>query len=65
MGYLAQDPTFEPGATILTAAASGRPELMEAIGEYHAVSETLARLFQRAGLRPNVGGTTSTAWRRC
>ena len=43
VGYLAQEPEFEPGATILTAAASGRPELMEAIGEYHAVSETLAR----------------------
>jgi ATP-binding cassette subfamily F protein uup len=43
VGYLAQDPAFEAGATILTAAASGRPELMEAIGEYHEVSETLAR----------------------
>jgi len=43
VGYLAQDPAFEPGATILTAAASGRPELMEAIGEYHEVSERLAR----------------------
>jgi ATP-binding cassette subfamily F protein uup len=43
VGYLAQDPEFEPGATILSAAASGRPELMEAIGEYHDVSETLAR----------------------
>jgi ABC transport system ATP-binding/permease protein len=42
VGYLAQDPAFEPGATILTAAASGRPELMEAIGEYHEVSERLA-----------------------
>jgi ATP-binding cassette subfamily F protein uup len=42
VGYLAQDPAFEPGATILTAAASGRPELMEAIGEYHEVSEKLA-----------------------
>src|SRR4051794_37315800 len=42
VGYLAQDPAFEPGATILTAAASGRPELMEAIGEYHDVSERLA-----------------------
>jgi ATP-binding cassette subfamily F protein uup len=43
VGYLSQDPEFEPGATILSAAASGRPELMEAIGEYHAVSEALAR----------------------
>ncbi|HEX9938671.1 MAG TPA: ABC-F family ATP-binding cassette domain-containing protein [Longimicrobium sp.] len=43
VGYLAQEPQFEPGATILTAAASGRPELMEAIGEYHDVSEKLSR----------------------
>ncbi|HEU4556296.1 MAG TPA: ABC-F family ATP-binding cassette domain-containing protein [Longimicrobium sp.] len=42
VGYLAQEPEFEPGATILTAAASGRPELMEAIGEYHDVSEKLS-----------------------
>ena len=43
VGYLAQDPEFEPNATILSAAASGRPELMEAIGEYHDVSEALGR----------------------
>ncbi len=43
VGYLAQEPEFEPGATILGAAASGRPELMEAIGEYHEVSELLGR----------------------
>jgi ATP-binding cassette subfamily F protein uup len=43
VGYLAQDPEFEADATILTAAASGRPELMEAIGEYHQVGEALAR----------------------
>ncbi|HEX8242250.1 MAG TPA: ABC-F family ATP-binding cassette domain-containing protein [Longimicrobium sp.] len=43
VGYLSQEPEFEPGATILSAAASGRPELMEAIGEYHAVSERLAQ----------------------
>jgi len=43
VGYLAQEPGFEPGATILSAAASGRPELMEAIGEYHEVSEQLSR----------------------
>src|ERR1051325_4139817 len=30
VGYLSQEPEFEPEATILTAAASGRPELMEA-----------------------------------
>ncbi|HEX8905640.1 MAG TPA: ABC-F family ATP-binding cassette domain-containing protein, partial [Longimicrobiaceae bacterium] len=43
VGYLAQEPEFEAGATILTAAASGRPELMEAIGEYHDVSERLSQ----------------------
>src|SRR3954470_22842954 len=42
VGYLSQEPEFEPGATILSAAASGRPELMEAIGTYHDVSERLA-----------------------
>ncbi len=43
VGYLAQEPEFEPGATILSAVASGSPELMSAIGEWHAVAETLAR----------------------
>ncbi|HYH83134.1 MAG TPA: ABC-F family ATP-binding cassette domain-containing protein [Longimicrobium sp.] len=43
VGYLSQEPEFEPGATILSAAASGRPELMEAIGEYHDVSEKLGK----------------------
>jgi ATP-binding cassette subfamily F protein uup len=43
VGYLAQEPEFEPGATILSAAASGRPELMEAIGEYHDVAEKLSQ----------------------
>ena len=42
VGYLAQEPEFAEGDTILSAAASGRPDLMEAIGEYHAVSEALA-----------------------
>jgi ABC transport system ATP-binding/permease protein len=43
VGYLSQEPTFAEGDTILTAVASGRPELMEAIGDYHDVSETLSR----------------------
>jgi len=43
VGYLSQEPEFAEGDTILTAAASGRPELMEAIGEYHDVSEKLGR----------------------
>ncbi|HYW11756.1 MAG TPA: ABC-F family ATP-binding cassette domain-containing protein [Longimicrobium sp.] len=42
VGYLAQEPEFEPGATILRAAAGGEPELLEAIGEYHDVAEHLA-----------------------
>ena len=43
VGYLAQEPEFAPGDTILTATASGRPELMEAIRDYHDVSSALAR----------------------
>ncbi|HEX2076439.1 MAG TPA: ABC-F family ATP-binding cassette domain-containing protein [Longimicrobium sp.] len=41
-GYLAQEPEFEPDATILSAVAAGKPELLEAIGEYHEVAEKLA-----------------------
>jgi ATP-binding cassette subfamily F protein uup len=43
VGYLAQEPGFATDDTILTAVAAGRPELMEAIGEYHDVSEQLSR----------------------
>jgi ATP-binding cassette subfamily F protein uup len=43
VGYLAQEPEFDAGATILSAVAAGRPELMEAIGEYHEVGVRLAR----------------------
>src|SRR5690606_21583800 len=32
-GYLAQDPQFNEGATIFSAVASGRPELMDALAE--------------------------------
>ncbi|WP_420129514.1 ribosomal protection-like ABC-F family protein [Longimicrobium sp.] len=42
VGYLAQEPEFDPGATILSAVAGGKPELLEAIGEYHDVAERLA-----------------------
>jgi ABC transport system ATP-binding/permease protein len=42
VGYLAQEPEFEPGDTILRAAAGGEPALLEAIGEYHDVAERLA-----------------------
>jgi ATP-binding cassette subfamily F protein uup len=43
VGYLAQEPDFEEGATILTAVAGGTPELVEAIGAYHQVGERLGR----------------------
>jgi ABC transport system ATP-binding/permease protein len=42
VGYLAQEPDFDAGATILGTVAGGKPELMEAIGEYHEVGERLA-----------------------
>jgi ATP-binding cassette subfamily F protein uup len=42
VGYLAQEPEFDAGATILRAAAGGEPALLEAIGEYHDVAERLA-----------------------
>jgi ATP-binding cassette subfamily F protein uup len=41
-GYLAQEPEFQADATILSATASGKPELLESIGEYHEVAEKLA-----------------------
>jgi ATP-binding cassette subfamily F protein uup len=40
-GYLSQEPEFDEGATILSAVAGGKPELLEAIGEYHAVAQAL------------------------
>ena len=40
-GYLSQEPEFEAGATILSAVAGGKPELLDAIGEYHAVAQAL------------------------
>ncbi|HEX2207041.1 MAG TPA: ABC-F family ATP-binding cassette domain-containing protein, partial [Longimicrobium sp.] len=42
VGYLAQEPEFDAGDTILRAVAGGKPELLEAIGEYHEVAERLA-----------------------
>ena len=42
VGYLAQEPEFEADATILSAVAAGKPEMLEAIGEYHEVAERLA-----------------------
>ncbi len=43
VGYLEQEPEFEAGATILSAAAGGTPELNEALGAYHEVSGRLTR----------------------
>ncbi|HEX8316911.1 ABC-F family ATP-binding cassette domain-containing protein [Longimicrobium sp.] len=40
-GYLSQEPEFDPGATILSAVAGGKPELLDAISEYHAVAQAL------------------------
>jgi ATP-binding cassette subfamily F protein uup len=42
--YLAQDPAFEPGQTILDAVADGRPDLREAFSGYEQVSAQLAAL---------------------
>ena len=42
VGYLSQEPEFAEGDTILTAVAAGRPDLMEAVAEYHAIAGKLA-----------------------
>jgi len=42
VGYLSQEPEFPAGQTILTAVAAGKPELLQAISDYHDVSERLA-----------------------
>lgn len=43
VGYLGQEPEFEPRDTILRAVAAGRPNLLEAISTYHEVTALLAR----------------------
>jgi ATP-binding cassette subfamily F protein uup len=43
VGYLSQEPAFEPGATIIRAVAAGTPELQDAFAEYHDVTARLAR----------------------
>ena len=50
VGYLAQEPTFDESSTILEAVAGGRPELLEAIGEYHEVAVSLAGAPEGAAL---------------
>lgn len=43
VGYLAQDPAFEPGHTIIRAVSGGRPEMMTALDEYYAIAAALER----------------------
>ncbi len=43
VGYLPQEPEFAEGDTIARAVAAGKPELQEAIAEYHAIAARLAR----------------------
>jgi ABC transport system ATP-binding/permease protein len=47
VGYLAQEPEFTEEDTILAALAAGRPELLDAVTEYHEVS-VLLRTFSGA-----------------
>jgi ABC transport system ATP-binding/permease protein len=57
VGYLSQDPEFTETDTILAAVAQGRPELLDAISEYHEVgvrlraasADLVARLVARQG----------------
>jgi ABC transport system ATP-binding/permease protein len=42
VGYLAQDPHFQPGLTIRQAVAAGSPELQQALDTHHALSAQLA-----------------------
>jgi ATP-binding cassette subfamily F protein uup len=56
VGYLAQEPIFQPGQTIRAAAAEGNREIHEALTAYHEVSRDLAangadleRLLARQG----------------
>jgi ABC transport system ATP-binding/permease protein len=41
VGYLSQEPAFTETDTILAAVAQGRPELLDAISEYHEVGRLL------------------------
>jgi len=42
IGYLAQEPTFTSGDTILRAVAAGKPELLDALSEYHDIAARVA-----------------------
>ena len=41
VGYLAQDPSFEPGLSILEVVERGRPDLQTVLSEYHEVTAAL------------------------
>ncbi|HET8656314.1 MAG TPA: ABC-F family ATP-binding cassette domain-containing protein [Longimicrobiaceae bacterium] len=56
VGYLAQEPEFEPGQSIRAAVAKGHPEMEEALTEYDRVARQIAegsndteRLLARQG----------------
>jgi ABC transport system ATP-binding/permease protein len=54
VGYLAQEPEFADDDTILAAVAAGRPQLLDAIAEYHDVSIRLSAV-SGAGSAPGSG----------
>jgi ATP-binding cassette subfamily F protein uup len=41
VGYLAQEPDFEPGLSILEVVEGGRPDLQAVLSEYHEVTAAL------------------------
>src|SRR5687768_985978 len=56
VGYLAQDPEFSPGDTIIRAVSGGRVEMTAALDEYYRLAAELeepaadtARLLSRQG----------------
>ncbi len=55
VGYLAQEPTFHEGDTVLAAVAGGRPELLEAISEYHDAARRIAAVSPGPGSGPGSG----------
>jgi ABC transport system ATP-binding/permease protein len=64
VGYLAQEPVFAPGETILAAVAGSQPQLLAAIAEYHEVAAALAEATDD-GVSPIAGhGAGATAGRR-
>ena len=49
VGYLAQDPPFDPDRTILQTVSEGRAELLEALAEYDGVTAALSGLAVGSG----------------